>query len=69
MKINYHKDTDSLYMHLKETPTLESEEVAPGTVLHFDEDGSVTGFEIYYGASDKSGPVRLRDRWARRANT
>ncbi len=53
MKINNHKDTDSLYMHLKETPTLESEEVAPGTVLHFDEDGSVTGFEIYYGASEK----------------
>lgn len=53
MRINYHKDTDSLYMYLKETPTLESEEVAPGTVLHFDEDGGVTGLEIYYGASEK----------------
>jgi uncharacterized protein YuzE len=43
MRISYHKDTDSLYIHLKEAPTLESEEVAPGTVLHFDEDGGVTG--------------------------
>lgn len=54
MKISYHKDTDSLYMHLKQTPTLESEEVAPGTVVHFDEDGNVTGLEIYYGASEKA---------------
>lgn len=59
MRINYHKDTDSLYMHLKETPTLESEEVAPGTVLHFDEDGGVTGLEIYYGASEKVGLSNL----------
>jgi uncharacterized protein YuzE len=53
MKISYHKDTDSLYMHLKETATLESQELAPGTVLHFDEDGGITGLEIYYGAKEK----------------
>jgi uncharacterized protein YuzE len=53
MRISYHRETDSLYIHLKDTPTLESEEVAPGTVLHFDEDGGVTGMEIYYDASEK----------------
>ncbi len=53
MRISYHEDTDSLYIHLNETPTLESEEVAPGTVLHFDEDENVTGFEIYFDASKR----------------
>jgi uncharacterized protein YuzE len=52
MRISYHEDTDSLYIHLKDTPTVESEEVAPGTVLHFDEDGNVTGIEIYSEASE-----------------
>jgi uncharacterized protein YuzE len=53
MRISYHKDTDSLYIHLKGTPTLESEEVAPDTVLHFDEDGNVTGIEVYSDAREK----------------
>lgn len=51
MKISYHKDTDSLYIHFLDLPTLESEDVAPYTVLHFDEEGTVTGLEIYSYAS------------------
>lgn len=47
MRISYHEDTDSLYIHLNDTPTIESEEVAPDTVLHLDEDGNVTGIEIH----------------------
>lgn len=54
MRISYHEDTNSLYVHLKDAPTLESEEIAPGTVAHFDEDGNVTGIEIYYDASEKA---------------
>ena len=54
MRVSYHEDTDSLYVHLKRTPTVESEEVAPETVLHFDEDGNVTGVEIYSEASDRA---------------
>ncbi len=53
MKISYHKDTDSLYIHLSDVLTAESEEVADDTVLHFDEDGNVTGMEIYGEASEK----------------
>lgn len=53
MRISYHKDTDSLYIHLNERRTSESEEVAPDTVLHFDENGEVTGFEIYSEAGHR----------------
>ena len=57
MRISYHKDTDSLYIHLKDTPTLESEEVGPDTVLHFDEAGNLTGIEVYSEASEKVDDV------------
>lgn len=53
MKINYHKDTDSLYIHFNQRPTDESEEIAPDTVAHFDEDGELTGIEFYADASRK----------------
>lgn len=53
MKISYHKDTNSLYVHLNDRPTAESEEVVPNTMLHFDEDGNVTGLEVYSEASEK----------------
>lgn len=53
MRISYHEDTDSIYIHLTEAPTLESEEVAPDTVLHFDEEGQVTGIEVYSEASER----------------
>lgn len=53
VRISYHEDTDSLYIHLSNVPTEESEEVAPDTVLHFDEDGNVTGIEIYSEASKR----------------
>jgi uncharacterized protein YuzE len=59
MRISYHEDTDSLYIHLKEAPTVESEEVAPDTVLHFDEDGNVTGLEIYSEAGKRVDTSKL----------
>jgi len=53
MRISYHKDTDSLYVRFNRRPTDESEEIAPDTVAHFDEDGELTGIEFYAGASRK----------------
>jgi len=54
VRISYHEDTDSLYIHLNGRPTLESEEIAPDTVVHFGEDGEVTGFEIYSEAAERA---------------
>lgn len=53
MKISYHGDTDSLYLHLNGVSTAESEEVADGTVIHYGEDGEITGVEFYADASQK----------------
>lgn len=53
MRVSYHGDTDSLYIHLNGASTAESEEVADGTVIHFAEDGEITGIEVYSDASEK----------------
>ncbi|MBF0606742.1 MAG: DUF2283 domain-containing protein [Magnetococcales bacterium] len=37
MKINYYKDTDSLYIDLSEKTSVQSLEIAPGIVVDFDE--------------------------------
>lgn len=55
MRISYHEDTDSLYIHLSERATDESEEIAPDTVAHFDQDGELTGMEFYSDFGEKFG--------------
>lgn len=36
MKLNYHPDTDSLYIDLFERPSVESREVSESVVLDYD---------------------------------
>lgn len=54
MKVVYRKNTDTMYMVLREDRRyVESEEVAPGVVLDFDEEGNLLGIEVYDKASEK----------------
>ena len=46
MIFEYHPDTDMLYIELAAGVSTESEEVAPGIVLDFDEHNQVIGIEI-----------------------
>ncbi|NLX14577.1 MAG: DUF2283 domain-containing protein [Phycisphaerales bacterium] len=46
MKLNYYKDTDSLYIDLSSHPSAESREVSEGVVLDYDADGNITGIDI-----------------------
>jgi uncharacterized protein YuzE len=46
MVVQYHSDTDMLYIKLADGASTESEEVAPGIVLDFDEKNQVIGIEI-----------------------
>ena len=46
MLFRYDADTDMLYIQLADTPSVESEEVAPGIVLDLDADEHVVGIEI-----------------------
>ncbi len=58
MIFRYDAETDMLYVELKDVPSVESEEIAPGIVLDFDETGQVTGIEIE-DASQKVDLSRL----------
>lgn len=40
MKLHYYRETDSLYIDLSETLSVDSREVVPGVVADFDADGS-----------------------------
>lgn len=46
MRLSYHADTDSLYIHLVERPGAEAREVAPGIVVDFDAEGKPVGIDI-----------------------
>ncbi|BAQ59815.1 hypothetical protein GM3708_221 [Geminocystis sp. NIES-3708] len=46
MKINYYSDTDSLYIHLLDKPSIDSQEISEGVVLDYDENGNLVGIDI-----------------------
>jgi len=46
MKVNYHPDTDSLYIDLSEQASVESREVSAGVVLDYDSAGDLVGIDI-----------------------
>ena len=46
MKLNYHAETDSLYIDLSEKPSVESREVSEGVVLDYDASGNLVGIDI-----------------------
>jgi uncharacterized protein YuzE len=46
MKLNYHPETDSLYIDLSEHTSVESREISEGIVLDYDADGNLVGIDI-----------------------
>jgi uncharacterized protein YuzE len=46
MKLNYHPETDSLYIDLAEAPSAESREISEGIVLDYDASGNLVGIDI-----------------------
>ena len=46
MKLNYYKDTDSLYIDLSSKPSIESREVSDGIILDYDTEGNLVGIDI-----------------------
>lgn len=58
MKLNYHTETDSLYIDLSEQPSAESREISEGVVLDYDAQGNLVGIDID-NASSKVALARL----------
>jgi uncharacterized protein YuzE len=46
MKLNYHPETDSLYLDLSERGSVESREISDGVVLDYDGQGNLVGIDI-----------------------
>jgi uncharacterized protein YuzE len=57
MKLNYYKETDSLYIDLSEKPSTESKEVSDGVVLDYDANGNLVGIDI----DNASKKVQLKE--------
>ncbi|MDP1773420.1 MAG: DUF2283 domain-containing protein [Methylobacter sp.] len=53
MKLSYDKETDSLYIHLSNAPSVDSDEVADGVMLDFDGNGTLVGIDVQH-ASQKA---------------
>ena len=50
MKISYDKTTDSLYIHLADRASVDSDEVKDGVVLDFDAIGALVGIDVQHAS-------------------
>jgi uncharacterized protein YuzE len=50
MKISYDQATDSLYIHLADRASVESDEVQDGVVLDFDTNGTLVGIDLQHAS-------------------
>ena len=57
MKLNYHPETDSLYIELSEKTSVETRENSEGVLLDYDADGHLVGIDI----DNASNKVQLKD--------
>ena len=48
MRLHIDEEADTLYLRLDESKIIESEEVAPGVILDFNEREQVVGIEMLY---------------------
>jgi uncharacterized protein YuzE len=62
MKLNYHPETDSLYINLSGKTSIDSREISDGVVLDYDEEGNIVGIYI----DNASRKVDLRELLASR---
>ncbi|MFH0974145.1 MAG: DUF2283 domain-containing protein [Spirochaetota bacterium] len=46
MKLNYYKETDSLYIDLSSKTSTDSQEISEGIVLDYDTEGNIVGIDI-----------------------
>ena len=48
MKLHVDKEADALYLRLDDSKIIESDEVAPGVILDYNEQNEVVGVEMLY---------------------
>ena len=50
MKLNYDRETDSLYIDLNSRPSADSREVQEGVVIDVDAKGKIVGIDIQHAS-------------------
>lgn len=60
MKLKIDEEADALHLQLVDVPVVDSEEVAPGIVVDYDDHEQVVGIEVLY-LSKRPKPVNLMD--------
>lgn len=50
MKLIYDSETDSLYIELRDIPSVDSREMAPDIIFDFDHKGVVLGIDIQHAS-------------------
>lgn len=60
MKLKVDPDADALYLRLDDSRIIDSEEVATGVVLDYNEQGQVVGVEVL-GISKRTPGVNTRE--------
>lgn len=48
MRIRYSPDVDALYIYLRDTDIVESDEISKDIIADYDKDGNVVGIEILW---------------------
>lgn len=50
MKLHYYEDTDSLYIDLSASPSVDSREISDDLVVDYGEDGRIVGLDIQHAS-------------------
>lgn len=59
MKVDYDQETDILSVLFSTVPVAESDEVRPGIVLDYDDQGNVVGMEILDASRRMENPATV----------
>ena len=57
MRLSCDPETDSLYIHLIERPSKDSDEVADVVVLDFDENGGLVGIDVQHASQHQHADI------------
>ncbi len=60
MNFKYDKETDSLVIIFRHTEIEDTEEIRPGVIADFDEDGLLVSLEILNASKKVESPDRVR---------
>ena len=60
MKLQIDVEADALHLQLVDVPVVESEEMAPGVIVDYDDADQVVGIEVLH-LSKRPHPVNLLD--------